>query len=94
MDASTNVHECLPVSFLEAAAHRCAILSPNDPDGFTTSFDYHVAAEDYVDSLRWLLEGERWRERGEKGLSYVSGVHERKRVIDRHVEIYESLLRK
>jgi glycosyltransferase involved in cell wall biosynthesis len=91
---NTSVHECLPVSFLEAAAHRCAILSPHDPDGFATSFGYHVAAGDYVDGLRWLLEGERWRERGERGYRYVSAVHEKKKVIDRHVEVYESLLRK
>jgi len=90
---NTSVHECLPVSFLEAAAHRCAILSPHDPDGFATRFGYHAAAGNYVDGLRWLLEGERWRERGERGYRYVSGVHEKKRVIERHVEVYEGLMR-
>ena len=37
---NTSVSEGLPVSFLEAAAHHCAILSPNDPDGFTRNFGY------------------------------------------------------
>jgi len=90
---NTSVHECLPVSFLEAAAHRCAILSPHDPDGFATRFGYHAAARDYAKGLSWLLEGDRWRERGERGYRYVSAVHEKKGVIDRHVEVYEELLR-
>ena len=90
---NTSVHECLPVSFLEAAAHRCAILSPHDPDGFATRFGYHAAAGNYVDGLRWLLDGERWKERGERGFRYVSEVHEKKRVIERHVEVYEGLMR-
>ncbi len=90
---NTSVHECLPVSFLEAAAHRCAILSPHDPDGFATRFGYHAAAGDYVEGLSWLLEGDRWRERGERGYRYVSAVHEKKRAIDRHVEVYEGLMR-
>ena len=91
---NTSVHECLPVSFLEAVAHRCAILSPHDPDGFATRFGYHAAAGDYADGLGWLLEGDRWRERGERGHRYVSAVHEKKRVIERHVEVYESALRR
>jgi glycosyltransferase involved in cell wall biosynthesis len=91
---NTSVHECLPVSFLEAAAHRCAILSPHDPDGYATRFGYHANAGEYAEGLRWLLEGDRWRERGERGHRYVSAVHEKKRVIDRHVEVYEGLLRR
>jgi glycosyltransferase involved in cell wall biosynthesis len=89
---NTSVHECLPVSFLEAAAHRCAILSPHDPDGLATRFGYHAAAGNYTEGLGWLLEGDRWRERGERGYRYVSAVHEKRGVIDRHVEVYEELL--
>lgn len=91
---NTSVHECLPVSFLEAAAHRCAILSPHDPDGFAARFGYHAAEGDIAEGLGWLLGDERWRERGERGHRYVSAVHEKKRVIDRHVEVYEGLLRR
>ncbi|UCD46102.1 MAG: glycosyltransferase, partial [Candidatus Bathyarchaeota archaeon] len=39
---NTSVSECLPVSFLEAGAHGCAILSFHDPDGFASNFGYHV----------------------------------------------------
>ena len=91
---NTSVHECLPVSFLEAAAHGCAVLSPHDPDGFASRFGYHAAAGDYAYGLGWLLEDDRWRERGMRGRRYVSEVHEKKRVIDRHVEVYEGVLRR
>jgi len=88
---NTSVSECLPVSFLEAAAHGCAILSPHDPDGFTSRFGYHVERGDYASGLRWLLEGN-WREAGERGRRYVSTVHEAGRVIDQHLAAYERAL--
>lgn len=60
---NTSVCECLPVSFLEAAAHSCAILSPHDPDGFATRFGNNVVDGGYASGLRWLLEGN-WSEAG------------------------------
>ncbi|MDI6847559.1 MAG: glycosyltransferase [Candidatus Bathyarchaeia archaeon] len=35
---NTSVYECLPVSFLEACAHKCAILSTQNPDDFAANF--------------------------------------------------------
>lgn len=89
---NTSVSECLPVSFLEAAAHGCAILSPHDPDGFALRFGYHVKDSDYASGLRWLLEGSNWREAGERGRRYVSAVHEVGKVIDLHLEAYHRAL--
>jgi len=89
---NTSVSECLPVSFLEAAAHRCAILSFHNPDGFASEFGYHVTDGDLDKGLRFLLEDDRWRERGEKGYAYVSEVHELGRVVDRHLDAYTALL--
>jgi glycosyltransferase involved in cell wall biosynthesis len=89
---NTSVSECLPVSFLEAAAHGCAILSFHDPDGFASRFGYHVSDGDLDRGLRNLLEDEAWKEKGEKGHAYVSEVHETGRAIDRHLEAYECLL--
>ncbi len=89
---NTSVSECLPVSFLEAAAHGCAILSPHDPDGFAIRFGHHVRDGDYASGLRWLLDGGSWREAGERGRRYVSSVHEAGRVIDRHIEAYGRVL--
>ena len=91
---NTSVSECLPVSFLEASAHGCAILSQHDPDGFASSFGYHVREGRYDSGLDWLLEDERWKLRGEMGRRYVSEVHEFERVIDLHVKEYKRLLSK
>ncbi|MCW4035763.1 MAG: glycosyltransferase family 4 protein [Candidatus Bathyarchaeota archaeon] len=91
---NTSVSECLPVSFLEAAAQGCAILSLHDPDGFTSNFGYHVIDGDLNRGLRFLMEGGRWRERGRKGYAYVSKVHELGRVTDLHIAAYEDLLSK
>ena len=88
---NTSVSECLPVSFLEATAHGCAILSPHDPDSFATGFGYHVERGDYASGLRWLLDGN-WREAGKRGRRYVSSVHEAGRVIDQHLAAYERVL--
>lgn len=89
---NTSVSECLPVSFLEAAAHGCAILSFHDPDGFASNFGYHVVDGDLDKGLRCLMEDGAWRERGERGFAYVSDVHELGRVVDLHLEAYEALL--
>jgi len=89
---NTSVSECLPVSFLEAAAHGCAILSFVDPDGFSSRFGFHATEGWLKAGLRWLLEEDRWRELGERGRSYVSEVHGREKVMDLHIEAYRALL--
>lgn len=90
---NTSVSECLPLSFLEAAAHGCAILSFSDPDGFASSFGFHAAIEKDLDrGLRFLLEDDRWKLLGERGFSYVSETHEIGHVIDMHVSVYKQLL--
>ena len=89
---NTGVSECLPVSFLEAAAHGYAILSFHVPDGFSSRFGFHASEGGLETGLEWLLEEERWRELGEGGRSYISEVHSREKVIDLHIEAYRGLL--
>jgi glycosyltransferase involved in cell wall biosynthesis len=89
---NTSHMESLPIAFLEAAAHGCAVLSPHDPDGFTTRFGRRVEGDGYETGLAWLLDGDRWRERGEAGHRYVSEVHEEGKVIDLHLGHYERVL--
>lgn len=89
---NTSVSECLPVSFLEAAAHGCAILSFHDPDGFSSRFGHHVSNGNLDSGLKRLLDGDAWREKGREGHAYVSGVHETGRAIDMHIAAYEGLL--
>ncbi len=89
---NTSVSECLPVSFLEASAHRCAILSFHNPDGFASSFGFHADEGSLGAGLRWLLDDDRWRRMGEEGYRYVSEIHELRRVIDLHIREYEKIL--
>jgi len=91
---NTSWRECLPVSYLEACAHKCAILSHENPDDFAKNFGYWAKKgdiEDFAEGLRFLLGG-KWKELGEKGRRYVSRVHEFNKVIDKHIEIYRELL--
>lgn len=89
---NTSVSEGFPVSFLEAAAHGCAILSPHDPEGFASRFGYYVEDGDLDAGLRFLLDSDRWKRKGEEGYAYVSEFHEKGRVMDMHITAYERLL--
>ena len=85
---NTSVSECLPVSFLEAAAHGCSILSPHDPDGFASMFGLHVSHMGLRDGLAWLLEDERWKKRAARGYEYVRENHELTKVVQLHLDEY------
>lgn len=92
---NTSYRECLPVSFLEAAAHKCAMISHENPDDFAKNFGYHSKdghIEDFVKGLRYLLEDDRWKGKGEKGYEYVKEHHELNKVIDQHIDIYKKVL--
>jgi glycosyltransferase involved in cell wall biosynthesis len=89
---NTSLRECLPVAFLEACAHKCAILSCNNPDDFASDFGFYVRNGDFSAGLRNLLEDMRWKEKGERGFEYVKEVHELRKVIDQHIDIYNRLL--
>jgi glycosyltransferase involved in cell wall biosynthesis len=89
---STSTREGLPNTFLEAAAHRCAILSRVDPDGFASRSGYHAADGDFEAGLRHLLEADRWRRLGEIGHRYVREHFESGVATRRHLEAYERVL--
>ena len=89
---NTSVSECLPVSFLEAAAHGCSILSPHDPDGFASRFGLHTSHEGLAEGLSLLLEDDHWRDRGREGYGFVKENYEANKVIDRHLEEYSRWL--
>jgi len=91
---NTSSRECLPVSFLEAGAYKMAIVSPNDPDNFASNFGYKIQdgknVKEYVDAVTKLIADEEWRERGKTARKYVQENHELNRVIDQHLQIYNS----
>ena len=89
---NTATREALPNAFLEAAAHRCAILSAVDPDCFASQFGYHVQNGDFNEGLEFLLEQNRWLEKGYKGYEYVKETFEMNQAIDKHISAYEQIL--
>jgi glycosyltransferase involved in cell wall biosynthesis len=89
---NTATREAMPNAFLEAAAHGCAILSAVDPDGFASRFGYRAARDDFAAGLAWLLDGDRWRERGRLARQHVSEVFATDRAIDQHFAAYRALL--
>jgi glycosyltransferase involved in cell wall biosynthesis len=89
---NTATREALPNSFLEACAHQCAILSSVDPDGFSSIFGYHAVDDDFSRGLEFLLDSERWRERGNRGYEYVKQTFELDRAIDLHLDAYTRVL--
>jgi glycosyltransferase involved in cell wall biosynthesis len=91
---NTATREGLPTSFLEALAHRCAILSRVNPDGIAERFGYHVRDDDFTQGLEWLLENDTWRKMGENGWLYVKENYELGKVIDKHISVYSELLNK
>ncbi len=91
---NTAAREGLPVSFLEAWAHGCAVLSCNDPGGLVRRFGRVVEDEDYLTGLEWLIEEERWRQLGRRGREWVAERYEAEKALTRHVQLYELALRR
>ncbi|MBI1792695.1 MAG: glycosyltransferase family 4 protein [Chloroflexi bacterium] len=89
---NTSAREGLPVSFVEAAAHRCAILSSVNPDDFASRFGYFAERDDFVNGLRFLLENNRWRASGEQAFQHARGIFAAPLAIQKHLEIYQALL--
>jgi glycosyltransferase involved in cell wall biosynthesis len=90
---NSAAREGLPTSILEALANQCAILSHVNPDDVATRFGYHAESGDFERGLTTLLSNDTWRARGQAGYEYVRDKHELQAVIDKHVAVYESLLR-
>lgn len=89
---NASPREGMPTTFLEAAAHGCAILSCVNPDGFTQLAGFHATAETLADGLRYLLEDDRWRACGERGREWVRAKYEASRAMDLHCALYADLL--
>jgi glycosyltransferase involved in cell wall biosynthesis len=89
---NTAAREGLPNSFIEACAHKCAILSSVDPDGFSSQFGYFSAEDDFSEGLKFLLQDNRWKELGQKGYNYVNEFFSLDKAIERHINVYQGLL--
>jgi len=92
IQVNTAAREGLPNSFIEGCAHKCAILSSVDPDGFSSRFGRHVDNDKFHQGLSYLLEKNRWEELGERGYSYVKNTFSTNLAIDKHMKIYQYLV--
>ena len=90
---NTSAREGLPNSMLEAAAHRCAVLSSVNPDDFAVEFGQHVQDDDFAGGLHRLLENDAWRERGLAAWRYVAATFATEPAIEGHLAAYAGLLR-
>lgn len=87
---NTSAKEALPNTFIEACAHRCAIISAQNPDNFATRFGRHVQNYDFSGALRDLLQDDRWRRHGQAGYEYVLATNALSAAARRHLEVYEN----
>ena len=85
---STAVREGLPLTFLEAAAHGCPIISRVDPDQFATKFGRQVHDDDYAAAIRSLL-ADAPLEKGRAAYEYVRNTYETSKALQAHVDQYE-----
>ena len=89
---NTSLREGLPTTFIEAAAHRCAILSFTDPDGFTSRFGLVAQEGRLAEGLRTLLVEDRWRALGENGFREVESEFATEPSIAAHLRMYRQLV--
>ena len=86
---NTGSRHGVPDACVEAVAHRCAILSDVDPDGFATRFGYHAADGDLAAGLETLLTSDAWRPLGERGYEHVLQHYETEGVMRRYLDVYQ-----
>lgn len=85
---STAAREGLPLTFLEAAAYQCAIVSAVDPDGFATQFGVQVKDDDFASGVRQLLQDSPM-EKGRRAREYVRNTYEDGQALAAHIAVYE-----
>jgi glycosyltransferase involved in cell wall biosynthesis len=89
---NTSVREALPISFLEALACRTPIISGENPDELVSRFGYRVQEDNYQDGLKWLLDSDSWKKKGEMGKKEIERVYDVEKVVDLHLKEYEKIL--
>ena len=88
-----SIREGLPIAFLEALSHKCALLSSVNPDNIVSKFGYYVSRDDFANGLYVLLKDELWKNKGEAGYSYVKKTHGLVTVTGKLINILEELRR-
>ena len=84
---NTAAREGLPLTFLEAAAHGCTILSAVNPDGFAERFGEHVTDDDFAGGVRRILARSP-ETLGTLARAYVLSTYETKAALEAHIQEY------
>lgn len=85
---STAVREGLPLSFLEAAAQGCAVVSAVNPDGFATRFGAPVRDGDFARALRAFMQ-QSPLEKGREAHRWVKDVYATSKALAAHRLVYQ-----
>jgi glycosyltransferase involved in cell wall biosynthesis len=90
---NTASREGLPLTFLEAAAYGCAIVSEVNPDDFATRFGRHVADGDFARAVDTFFSNPQGvQEKGAEARRYVQQTYEAQTAAQTHVDMYLRLL--
>lgn len=89
---NTSSKEALSLALMEAAGRGCAILSYVNPDNFASRFGFWAKDNNFKEGLAYLLENNRWKEKGRLAHDYVYGTYRAEKAIDAHLKIYKELL--
>ena len=85
---NTAAREGLPLTFLEAAAYGCAIVSAVDPDQFASRFGQEVCGDDFATALRKLMAGAPL-EKGRRAHAHVKATYENSMALQAHSAEYQ-----
>jgi glycosyltransferase involved in cell wall biosynthesis len=85
---NTSARESLPLTFLEAAAHGCALLSGMSADEWVTRFGVRVQNDDFASGLRALM-ADSPIDKGRAAYEYIKNSnYEQSRALAEHVKLY------
>jgi len=85
---NTSARESLALTFLEAAAHGCALLSGIDPDQWVSRFGQQVQNDDFASGLRTLM-ADSPIDKGRAAYECLkSSMHEHSRALAEHIRWY------
>ena len=86
---NTAAREGLPLTFLEAAAHACAIVSEVDGEELAKRFGQRAELGDFGRALRQLMEAAPL-DKGRQARAYVTEQHESGRALAAHLAVYQA----
>ncbi len=90
---NTALREGLPNAFVEALAHKCAIISSVDPDNITSRFGIKVENDNFAGALQKILLNDDWKTKGVNGYKFINENFSIEKIIYEHIKAYNSILK-